>query len=70
MVSKKIKVINAQGHSPQETTVGIENATQIYKSSWLPKSFISLDDEDHLVSNKEDSLSVGKMSANWSERYI
>ncbi len=57
-------------HSPQDTTVGIENAAQIYKCAWHPKSFISLDGADHLLTNKEDSLYVGKMIANWSERYI
>jgi len=57
-------------HSPQDSTVGIENAAQIYKCAWHPKSFISLDGADHLLSNKEDSLYVGKMIANWSERYI
>ena len=57
-------------HSPQSTTVGIENAAQIYKCAWHPKSFISLDGADHLLTNKEDSLYVGKMIANWAERYI
>ena len=57
-------------HSPQDTTVGIENAAQIYQSAWHPKSFISLDGADHLLTNKEDSVYVGKMIANWSERYI
>jgi len=57
-------------HSPQDTTVGIENAAQIYKAAWHPKSFISLDGADHLLSNKEDSNYVGKMIAIWSERYI
>lgn len=57
-------------HSPQDTTVGIENAAQIFQSAWHPKSFISLDGADHLLTNKEDSLYVGKMIANWSERYI
>jgi len=56
-------------HSPQDTTVGIENAAQIYKAAWHPKSFISLDGADHLLSNKEDSIYVGKMIANWAERY-
>ncbi len=56
-------------HSPQDTTVGIENAAQIYKAAWHPKSFISLDGADHLLSNKEDSIYVGKMIANSAERY-
>ena len=37
-------------HSPQDTTVGIENAAQIYQAAWHPKSFISLDGADHLLS--------------------
>ena len=57
-------------HSPQDTTVGIENAAQIYQAAWHPKSFISLDGADHLLSNKEDSQYVGQMIANWSLRYI
>ncbi len=57
-------------HSPQDTTVGIENAAQIYKAAWHPKSFISLDGATHMLSNKEDSIYAGKMIANWAERYI
>lgn len=57
-------------HSPQDTTVGIENAAQIFKAAWHPKSFISLDSADHLLSKKEDSIYAGKMIANWAERYI
>ena len=57
-------------HSPQDTTVGIENAAQIYQAAWHPKSFISLDGADHLLSKKEDSIYVGQMIANWAVRYI
>lgn len=57
-------------HSPQDTTVGIENAAQIYQAAWHPKSFISLDGADHLLSKKEDSIYVGTMIANWASRYI
>jgi len=57
-------------HSPQDTTVGIENAAQIYKAGWHPKSFISLDGADHLLSNKEDSFYAAQMIAAWSNRYI
>lgn len=57
-------------HSPQDTTVGIENAAQIYQAAWHPKSFISLDGADHLLSKKEDSQYVGQMIANWAVRYI
>lgn len=57
-------------HSPQDMTVGIENAAQIYQSAWHPKSFISLDGADHLLTNKLDSEYVGTMVANWSTRYL
>jgi putative redox protein len=53
-------------HSPQDTTVGIENAAQIFKDTWHPKSFISLDGADYLLSKKEDSIYVGKMISNWT----
>ena len=67
---KKMKLALLVLHSPQDTTVGIDNASQIYKAAWHPKSFISLDGADHLLSKKEDSIYAGKMIANWAERYI
>lgn len=57
-------------HSPQDTTVGIENAAQIYQLAKHPKSFISLDGADHLLSNSRDSLYAGKMIATWANRYL
>lgn len=57
-------------HSPQDDTVDISNAEQIYINSMHPKSFISLDGADHLLSRKEDSLYVGSMIASWAERYV
>ncbi len=70
MTLKKLKLPLLVLHSPQDTTVGIENAAQIYQCAWHPKSFISLDGADHLLSRKEDSVYVGKMIATWAERYI
>ncbi len=57
-------------HSPQDATVGIENAASIYTAAHHPKSFISLDGADHLMSNKADSIYAGKMIASWAERYL
>ena len=57
-------------HSPQDTIVGIYNAAKIYEAAMHPKSFISLDGADHLLSKKEDSLYVGSVIAGWSERYL
>ncbi len=57
-------------HSPQDDTVGINNAAEIYSAAMHPKSFLSLDGADHLLSNTADSLYVGQMIAAWAERYI
>lgn len=57
-------------HSPQDVTVGIENAAEIFTAAHHPKSFISLDGADHLMTNKADSQYVGKVIASWAERYL
>ena len=57
-------------HSPQDTIVGIENAEHIYKMAKHPKSFVSLDGADHLLSDKKDSTYVGEVIAGWVGRYI
>ncbi len=57
-------------HSPQDDTVGIKNAEEIYLSAHHPKSFVSLDGADHLLSRKEDSIYVGNVIAGWAMRYL
>lgn len=57
-------------HSPFDKVVGIDNAHELYKSAHHPKSFISLDDADHLLLNKRDSLYVGSMIGAWAARYF
>ncbi|MDN5214540.1 bifunctional alpha/beta hydrolase/OsmC family protein [Fulvivirgaceae bacterium BMA12] len=57
-------------HSPQDNTVSINNAAEIYQAARHPKSFISLDGADHLLTNKQDSIYVGQLIASWSSRYI
>ena len=57
-------------HSPIDETVSIDHAAQIYQSAMHPKSFISLDGADHLLSNKEDSEFVAQMIGAWSRRYL
>ncbi|MCW8981325.1 bifunctional alpha/beta hydrolase/OsmC family protein [Altibacter sp.] len=57
-------------HSPQDTTVGIRNAEELYLAAHHPKSFVSLDGADHLLSLKQDSLYVGKVIAGWASRYL
>ena len=57
-------------HSPQDTTVGIKNAEEIFKAARHPKSFVSLDGADHLLSKKADSQYVGNVIAGWASRYV
>ncbi len=57
-------------HSPQDNTVNIKNAEEIYKAARHPKSFVSLDGADHLLSKKEDSQYVGNVIAGWASRYV
>lgn len=57
-------------HSPQDTTVEIENAAEIYAAAKHPKSFISLNGADHLLSDRKDSQYVGNVIATWADRYL
>lgn len=57
-------------HSPADQTVSIDNAADIYQQLLHPKSFISLDRADHLLSKKEDSHYAGNLIASWVLRYI
>ena len=57
-------------HSPIDTTVGIENAAQIFSTAKHPKSFVTLDNADHLITNKEDAEYAAEVIAAWSLRYL
>lgn len=57
-------------HAPGDTIVGIDNARHIYEAAKHPKSFISLDDADHLLTRREDSAYVAGLIAAWIERYL
>jgi putative redox protein len=67
---KELKTALLVMHSPRDTTVAIDNAAKIYQAAKHPKSFVSLDDADHLLLHEKDSLYVGMMIAAWSRRYI
>jgi len=57
-------------HSPVDTIVDIENAALIFKTARHPKSFISLDHADHLLSDAADSEYVGAVLGAWARKYI
>lgn len=56
-------------HSPIDQTVGIENANDIFLAAKHPKSFVSLDDSDHLLSDREDAKYVAGVIAAWATHY-
>mgnify|MGYP000495321218 FL=1 len=56
-------------HSPIDETVGIENATRLFVADRHPKSFLSLDDADHLLSREADANYAADMIAGWASRY-
>ena len=57
-------------HAPLDSVVGIENATNIFMAARHPKSFVTLDDADHLVSRAEDAEYAAEVIAAWSGRYL
>ena len=57
-------------HSPQDLTVEVENARRIYEAARHPKSFVSLDGADHLLSDKNMSRYAGDLIGSWAMRYI
>ena len=57
-------------HSPVDETVSVEHAARLYELAKHPKSFISLDDADHLVSRPADSEYIGAVLAAWARKYV
>ncbi|MBJ7882171.1 bifunctional alpha/beta hydrolase/OsmC family protein [Gelidibacter salicanalis] len=57
-------------HAPFDQVVGIDNAQQLFISAFHPKSFISLNDADHLLLKEKDSMYVGNMIGAWVQRYF
>jgi len=57
-------------HSPVDNIVGVENAGKIFEAARHPKSFISLDHADHLLTDEQDSLYVGHIISAWAGKYL
>ncbi len=57
-------------HSPLDNTVGIDNASAIFVAAKHPKSFVSLDAADHLLSRREDAVYVADVLSAWATRYL
>ncbi|WP_425101253.1 alpha/beta fold hydrolase [Tropicibacter sp. S64] len=57
-------------HAPRDAVVDISNATKIFTASRHPKSFVTLDDADHLVSDPKDAEYAAEVIAAWASRYL
>ena len=57
-------------HAPRDATVGVENASDIFLAAKHPKSFVTLDDADHLISRPKDAEYAADVIAAWSKRYL
>jgi putative redox protein len=67
---KKLRKALLIFHSPQDETVSIDHAKELYMNAHHPKSFISLDKADHLLTDKSDGKYVANIIASWCDRYI
>jgi uncharacterized OsmC-like protein/pimeloyl-ACP methyl ester carboxylesterase len=56
--------------SPIDQIVGIENASAIFQAARHPKSFVSLDDADHLLTRSADAEYAAEVIAAWASRYL
>ena len=57
-------------HSPIDKTVSVEHAAEIFQAAKHPKSFVSLDDADHLLGREEDARYAADVISAWSSKYI
>jgi putative redox protein len=57
-------------HAPLDDIVEVDNASALFAAAKHPKSFISLDNADHLLSREEDSSYAGRVLAAWASRFL
>jgi putative redox protein len=57
-------------HAPRDATVGVDNAARLFEAARHPKSFVSLDDADHLLSRPADARYAAGVLAAWAARYV
>lgn len=69
-ITKKLRKPLLIMHAPFDKVVGIDNAQQLFVNAFHPKSFISLNDADHLLLNEKDSNYVGNLIGAWVQGYF
>jgi len=56
-------------HAPLDEVVGVDNASALFAAAKHPKSFVSLDGADHLLTDPHDAAYAANVIAAWAERY-
>ncbi|GGR71575.1 osmotically inducible protein OsmC [Nocardioides luteus] len=57
-------------HSPTDTTVGIENASDIFNTARHPRSFVALEGSDHLLTKKGQAKRAARIISAWADQYL
>jgi uncharacterized OsmC-like protein/alpha/beta superfamily hydrolase len=57
-------------HAPLDAVVGIDNASKIFLAAKHPKSFVSLDDADHLLSDASIAAYAARVIVAWASKYL
>lgn len=57
-------------HAPLDAVVGIDNASGLFVNAKHPKSFVSLDTADHLLTQREDAEYAADVIVHWVSRYL
>ncbi len=66
----KMKAALLVMHAPKDETVSIDNAAEIFVAAKHPKSFVTLDEADHLITRAEDAEYAAEVIATWAARYL
>ncbi len=57
-------------HSPTDNTVGIANASQIFRMARHPRSFVSLEGADHLLTGRNQAKRAAMLISAWVDPYL
>ena len=57
-------------HSPTDNTVGIVNASKIFRAARHPRSFVSLEGADHLLTGRNQARRAGRIISAWADPYL
>ena len=57
-------------HSPTDNTVGIRNASEIFRTARHPRSFVSLEGADHLLTGRKQAKRAARIISAWADPYL